>query len=281
MFCKNYAKAASVFFLGFVFFISFPEIAKAQVLINEFSSGTTSDWIELYNISTESADLSSYKLMDSSTNDKPLSGSIPPGGFASFNFSNWLNNSTPDGVRLFNGSNLVDSIYYGDENQVCYALGTESIGRYPDGGNTIDRFSTPTRDASNNSATLNPCPAPTPVPTQTPSPTPVPTPVSTPTFIPAPVKTPTPKPSPVKTSSPTPFETPSVLGASDVNFLKTADPSPAPLPEKKNNFPVIAGIFIFLGIAFMSLAGFAAFKKSARRQAGQKENSSDTINQDA
>lgn len=244
-----------------IFFFNY-SIAKAQVLINEFSTGSSSDWVELYNIATVSADLSTYKLMDSGTNDKTLSGSISPGGFISFNFSNWLNNSTADGVRLYNGDILVDSIFYGSENQVCFASDTGSIGRYPDGGNTIDRFLTSTRDVSNNQANIYPCPSPTPSVNPTIAATAVPTTTSSPT----PPSSPTPV---LKTYTPRPTakSTPQILGeeiiqSPGVNILGITDNDATPSASNSNkNFPFYAIIFIVMGLILIGVSFFLAYKK--------------------
>lgn len=233
---------------------------KAQILINEFSQGSTSDWVELYNIATVSADLSTYKLMDSGTNDKSLTGSISPGGFISFSFSNWLNNSTPDGVRLYNGDTLVDSIFYGAENQVCFASDTGSIGRYPDGGNTIDRFLISTRDSSNNQASLFPCPSPTPnispttAATTAPTLTPLPTSSNVPTSTPA--KTYASKPSPNPTSQILGEEVKQTPGADALNSASVPLES-----DSKKNFPYFAVIIVLTGLALIGFSFFLAFKK--------------------
>lgn len=240
-------------------FFLVPAQVKAQVVINEFNSGTTSDWVELYNISTQSANLSSYKLMDSGSNDKILSGEIAPGGFVSFNFSNWLNNDG-DTVRLFKADVLVDSISYGGNSQVCLAGNGESIGRYPDGNSTIERFLTPTRDLSNNSATLNPCPTPTSTPTPTPTPAPTASPTPTPTT--APTKTPT--PSPTKSPTPKPASTPEESATPQSLVLglrgETASPLAMSKPETKKKFPLLSFILIFSGLVFLGGAGFLVFK---------------------
>lgn len=252
-----------ILFILFVLFFFVPASVHAQVVINEFSSGTTSDWVELYNTATEAADLASYKIMDSGTNDKVLSGNIPSGGFISFGFSNWLNNDG-DTVRLFNNTDLVDSISYGGDGQVCLAGSGESIGRYPDANSTIERFLTPTRDSSNNSAILNPCPTPTPEPTpaSTTAPTNTPTPTSTAT----PASTKTPTPIPIKTKTPTPTAT-SVESATPESLVlglqgEEGSPSPVASPEAKNKIPLISFIFIFLGLGFIGGAGYLVYRNS-------------------
>ena len=263
----------------------FPSSVNAQVVINEFSSGSTSDWIELFNISTQSANLSTYKLMDSGTNDKTLSGDIPSGGFVSFSFSNWLNNDG-DSVRLFNGDSLVDSVSYGDSEQICSAGSSESIGRYPDGSDIVKLFSLPTMDFSNNNVILTSCPTPTQEPTQestfapTSTPTPTPTKTPTPTPKPTPTKTPTPKPSP--------SSSPDVLGdtSTDSSDLSVNDirlgmitPTPTPLIESEKigkippySFFIAGGGVIFLGLAVYSF--FTNRKKSYNNSDGQEDTKS-------
>lgn len=237
-----------------------PKIS-AQVVINEFSSGTTSDWIELYNISTESANLASYKLTDNGVNEKPLTGIIAPGGFISFTFSNWLNNTTPDAVILFRDGVSVNSIYYGGDDQVCFAGSSDSIGRYPDGNNTVERFSIQTRDLSNNSTTLNPCPTPTPEPTSTPTPTPIPTHTSTPNPTATPTKTPTPTPTKSPTPKPTTTSSPASTFEELVLGIQNNTVTPTPTPEEEivgeKKFPVFPVILIVSG--FLCIAGAVLF----------------------
>lgn len=251
-------------------FLIFPSEVKANILINEFSSGSShDDWVELYNTATESADLSGYILSDSGPNSKNLSGSIPSYGFFVIDFNNYLN--TPiDSVQLYNGTNLVDSIPYGGTNQVCSPDETQSVGRYPDGNNTIERFATPTKGSSNNSVTLAPCPTPTPEPTQSPTPTqssspaPSPTPTKTPTPLP---KTPTPTPMGIRDNSATPQA--DVLGIRN-SLISTDTPSPSASAGNSASFPIIAGAFIIGGVGLTGFAVSMAIKK-------QKEFSSGTI----
>lgn len=259
-------KAVFPLSLFFILWFVFPTIAFAQVVINEFSSGTTSDWVELYNTATESADLSTFRLRDSTaSNKKDLSGSLVAGGFLSFPFSNYLNK---DGdvvklIELVGGDEvIVEEIAYGDTGGVCAPSTTESIGRYPNGSSTIVRFSSQTRDFSNDSAAQNPCPTLTPSPTPTPSltptqsptpstpaPTSTKTPSPTPTKTPKPTKTPSPKPIPTSTSTSEPF----VFGLKDEN-------SPSPTEEATaggkvggwvKNIPFRPIVFIIIGAGLL------------------------------
>jgi len=256
----------------------FPKIARAQVVINEFSSFSAYDWVEIYNISTESADLSLYKLKDKYGNEKPLSGIIAPypNGFSSVDWYNKLD-KTGDVVNLIRVSDgfLIDSVSYGLEGGVCAPEDGESVGRYPDANQTIERFSTSSRNVSNNDTPRDPCPTPTPEATATPTPTNSPT--ATPT------KTPTPTPSTTLRASPTPTHsttsTPlstSPLRASSAptaipenlvlglrNELASADSSPvASVAGTTRKFPVFPVILIFSGVLCIGGAIFAFFKNA-------------------
>ena len=115
----------------------FPSTVSAQVVINEFSSGTSSnDWVEIYNfnIATQSADLSIYRLENKTGNTKNLSTLLVPGVFKVFTWSNMLNNSG-DIIKLIRISDntVLGEIAYGDQGGVCAPSETQSIGRNPDG----------------------------------------------------------------------------------------------------------------------------------------------------
>lgn len=213
----------SIFFISAILFLFSPKLVLAEITINEFSSGTTLDWIEIYNTGTTSAQLSGFRIRDSSSsNKKDLSGELGVDEFQLVTFSNWLNNDG-DIVKLVRvaGENeeLLEEIPYGSAGGLCTSTGSESIGRLPDGSSNLVRFATQTQNASNNTAEEDPCPVPTPTPTPTPTsePTNIPTPTPSPTLKP-PTSTPTPK-LPVSTSTPTPKQ--------------TATPSLTPKPTSK------------------------------------------------
>ncbi len=250
--------------------LSFPlSLVQADVVINEFSSGSTSDWIEVYN-SGDTADLSFYKLRDSGTNVKDLDGEIGPGAFVSFSFSNWLNN-TGDTVRLMRvsdgGEEEVDHITYG-EGGICAPSASQTIGRQPDGSAAIVRFSSGSQNASNNSSTQEPCPTPSPTPTLTPMPTltPTNTPSSTPTH--TPTKTPTPSKTPTTTKTPTPSlkksptptgeqsepPTPEEESGEVESAFIASESSPLESESRKKVLPlVISLLFVSVGSALLAL----------------------------
>jgi len=271
-----------------LFLFVFPKLAHAQLVINEFSSYTSDDWIELVNIGNADVDLSNYAIRDLTQNNKvSLSGILKPDGIKDFSFSDSLNKNGDviKIIRLEAGAE-VETIYYlcyGDEanNSLCSnpnsiriscvsddSAPTSSIGSYPsDGGNTFDRLS-PTRGGTNSTATLNPCPTPTPVPTNSPTNIPTNSPTITPTPTPKPSNTQTPTATKKPTNSPTePEESPAegdelVLGLSD-SFLSQT-PTPPEVSEgggSGNSFPFIPVLFIILGVGFIACAVFLVIKE--------------------
>ncbi|KKW39198.1 MAG: Cadherin domain protein [Parcubacteria group bacterium GW2011_GWA1_54_9] len=109
-----------------------------NVVINEFSSGTASDWVELRNTTGDSIDLTGWKLTDLTTPDTTpteadklaLSGTISAGDVLAFDVSG-LNNSG-DSIGLYDNSGtpvLIDRVTYGTVAGVDYpvtlGLGTE------------------------------------------------------------------------------------------------------------------------------------------------------------
>ena len=90
--------------LGVLLFFGlvFPSMVEAQVVVNEFSSKGGSDWVEIYNLedATASADLSEYRLRDSTeTNKKDLSGELQAGGYIVFDWG--ALNQDKDVLRIF------------------------------------------------------------------------------------------------------------------------------------------------------------------------------------
>lgn len=220
-------------------------MVSAQLVINEFSSGTSKDWVELFNTSTNSADLSRFRLEDANGNKKILEGTVPGGGIISFSFSNYLNNSG-DAVNLFftGNSDPIDSIGYGPGTDLCVPAGDQSIGSLPDGSGTIIRFANQTRDGSNTGGTPAPCttPSSTPSPTKKPTGTPTPTkPEATQTSTPVPV----PKATSVTLSSPSDApETGSGRNVNTQSFIDEEDAGTVEMPYDASRAaqPLVAGV---------------------------------------
>ena len=95
-----------------IIFVSFfPKIAFAQVVINEFSSSTTNDWVEVYNTGSP-IDISSLALVDGDGNQKDFPSCIlGTNGTYAVDWSNRLDNGG-DRMGLLKDGRLVDCVSY-------------------------------------------------------------------------------------------------------------------------------------------------------------------------
>ena len=253
---------------------------KAQIVINEFSSSGSDDWIELYNISSNQIDLNGWSIKDTAStsvkefNEKLL---VPESGYCIVEVGNRLNSSTSankDRIELYQSGVLKDCVAYGDgdifcsgkdKNDVDAPVEKQTASRSPNGTGEW-RSSQATKKYSNDEtlppANLNICiePTPTPSPTPTPTPSKSPTPSPTPTPSSTPAKSPTPTPEVKKTGTPKPSKSPTpspqVLGETDTSPKPSVEEKENELPEKK--VPVVAFVFIGLGVVFLG-AGAAPF----------------------
>lgn len=191
-----------VFILFLLILLVATPSAFASIYINEFSSSSGTDWVELYNSGTDPIDLSLYELRDSTDgNNKDLIGSLSPATFYSIDWSNRLNNDG-DTIRLMLklDSSIVDQVSYG-EGGAPLADANHTTGRIPDGSSNWAILSVISKGSSNNSASA--VATPTPTPTVTPTPTKTATPTPTPTVKPTPTLTPKAPTVTPKTSTPT------------------------------------------------------------------------------
>lgn len=280
-----------IILLAFIFVFAPPKVLAADIVINEFlpnpsgSSSEDTEWIELYNTTSSSIDLSNWQLDDTLSGGAPaytipLGTTITGNGFSVFEKSttNIGLNNLDDSVRLINNSGTEVDIY-------SYYSTTEdfSFGRTQDGSGTWVGFSAPTKGLSNNNG-VQVTPTPSPTPTLTPTPTPFSTPSLTPTATVSPTLTPKPAFTPVKTSTPLPsptislFSTHQPLPSSSpaqfdqqivLGMQNQLVPSPTPVDEAKPlNFSAgfnkgLIGpiIFIVLGIGFIFGSAIAFVKK--------------------
>ena len=136
--------------------------SAAVILMNEiFSRGTTEDpdWIEIYNASDVSADLSGYKIYDSGgqagTKPKkefPAGTVLLPGEF----FVIVVDDADASGFGLSSGGeqvwleNAAGTVI--DDITFPALAETESYGRYPDGTNNLQVLSIVTKGAANNNS---------------------------------------------------------------------------------------------------------------------------------
>ncbi len=144
-----------------------PLILASSIVINEFLANPSSgnDWIELYNPTQNSIDLTNWNLWDSTSLIKSLSGSLGAGEFLAVDVSNRLNNSA-DSIFLKDSNGVVDSYSYNENPGVDVA-----IGREPDGQNWAI-LTTPTKGAANSLPIASSSPSLSPSPSPSPSPTP-------------------------------------------------------------------------------------------------------------
>lgn len=124
----------------------------SSVVINEFFVDGTAEWVELYNTTENTLDLTNWVVDDnggSSTThtigEDSTTTVIAPGEFLVVE-DNFRFNDGGDTVRLFDSDgNLVDQHTYNSDP------GDNSIGRNPDGGETFQTFINPTPGISNGS----------------------------------------------------------------------------------------------------------------------------------
>jgi hypothetical protein len=202
----------------------------ASPLINEFSSNTSPDWIEIYNSGSETIDLSQFRLRDLTVNNKlDLSGNLDPGGFIVFDWSNKLNNSG-DIIKLvlISDESIIDQTSYGDQGGIPAPQDTQTVGRKEDGNSDWVLFNSSSSGGSNNSSEVY-------IP-----PTATNTPIPTPTNTPKPTKTPTPIKTPSKNAgSTTTTSTSKAVANTGLNSIKPTTPSPKiTSSDKISNDPI-------------------------------------------
>ncbi|HEY4513593.1 MAG TPA: lamin tail domain-containing protein [Candidatus Paceibacterota bacterium] len=127
------SKKFIVFFISFIFFSWFGA-ARADVVINEFSSASSPEWVELKNTGGSDIDLASWKLTEltdptGTPTEKnllaPLFGTIPTGGVVTFDVSG-LNNSG-DSIGLYDGETEFDRVTFGSVKNYSADLSTPDV----------------------------------------------------------------------------------------------------------------------------------------------------------
>lgn len=235
-------------------------------MINEFLPNGSQEWVEFYNTSNTTVDLSDYYFDDDTNFDSDsesskiveLLGFLPSIQTCFWELSSYLNNDG-DSPTLFKTNISMDTYSYSSSSAGF------SYARVPDGGDWVG-LQQPTQASTK---CLDLAPSPTPTLSPTPSPTPTSPPAPTPTKTPTPTPTPkSPTPTPIQ-SSPTPKPTvtifpTSVLGEStesaEIRLSETAnlaigknlndnDEKKVNPDSSENSFPVI---FIVLGIVFIA-----------------------------
>ncbi len=157
----NFDKIDDASWINGTFTCGTPPSTTAGVVINEFVSDNSTEWVELYNAGAESVDLTGWTLKDDDNNPKTLSETIPADGYVVFTNSRWLNN---DGDTIYlndTGGNSIDMVAYGDHGDAPNPGAGKSAGRDPNGEGDFRIFDTPTPGAANvlptSSGTITSC----------------------------------------------------------------------------------------------------------------------------
>ncbi|OGH44996.1 MAG: hypothetical protein A3J14_03925 [Candidatus Levybacteria bacterium RIFCSPLOWO2_02_FULL_37_18] len=120
-------------------------------VINEFYSNTSSDWVELYNPTSSSIDLTGWILHDTVSNTKSLTGTILPSGFAVFTWT--ALNQTGDTIQLLNPASVVrDEVVY--PGTVSAPDTNQSAHRTTNSGNTWEVSANITQGYTNENSTV-------------------------------------------------------------------------------------------------------------------------------
>lgn len=115
-----------------VFFVFAPRCFAQSIVINEFSSASSPEWVEIYNSGNTEVDLTGWQIWDEKNNGINLEGCIKAKSFRSFKNSKWLNNPGDEIKLINNKGEEIDKIVYGNE-EIPAPDSTSSASRNPDG----------------------------------------------------------------------------------------------------------------------------------------------------
>ena len=151
--------------IWFLFLIMTITVLYAQtpdVVINEFGVKANPEWIEIYNTTGSSIDLTGWYLVSPPDDTINLSGNIAAGGYASFEPSTNILSNGGDSIWLFDNTDaLIDYVSYGFQGSPPVGVYNSnnpawSTARITDGlytmancGMDFNVDGTPTRDAAN------------------------------------------------------------------------------------------------------------------------------------
>ena len=242
---------------NFILFSFSSLIIASDVVLNEFQvEPSASQWVELYNTSASSVDISGWIIDDNGSPSTKYTIAqntiLPPNNCLTFTSGNFnFNTASSDSAQLISGSTVIDTYSYSKS-----AGNGVSFGRVPDGtGNWISM--SPSSGSLN--ATGDPCippVTPTPTPTNTSAPTPAPSATSVPTatftLTVTPTRyvssTPTTKISEEIISTDEPV-IPAILGIDDASMSGERDSA---VGNKKSL--IIALLFVSTGIGLFAIA---------------------------
>ncbi len=148
-------------------FLLIAPIALSDLRINEIypaPSDGQEEWVELFNNSDQSIDISTYKLKDSIGTNIPLQNTlISPHGFVLGIANGVLNNSGDDVLLLDPAGVQIDSTTYPSGYN-----SSQSHGRCPDGGSWL-KLNSQSKSSSNDAICGSQAVSPTNAPGETPS----------------------------------------------------------------------------------------------------------------
>lgn len=131
-----------------IVFLCFAPAAKAQVWLNEISAGSTPEYVELYNSSTEAIELKNWfidDVIDKGSSPKQFSLTLEANGFGVIELNSMLNNSGGDSVRLLDANQVeIDRYDYAANISL-----NDIFVRCPDGGDSWVLMATGSRAQSN------------------------------------------------------------------------------------------------------------------------------------
>lgn len=255
---------ARIFFLIVIWAMITSPVA-AQVVINEFSPTSETEWIEFYNASPSAEYLKSYFIDDDisfsddagNSSKRPLNDvNTSNSTYPYFEISSFFNNSGDYVVLFAHDGTKLDSYHYDKDP------GEVTIGRSPDQSGNFYILLAATKGGSNSQPLASPALVPTPQPSPTTLPTPKPTNFPSPKTSTTISKKSSPAPSKKSTSRPLSV----VLGDVAASPSPGSSPSPESSGKKGSGFP--AGIlFIAGGLMFSGAAGFLFYKKMEHKSA--------------
>lgn len=263
-------------FLIVCFFV-FVSKSFAQVVINEFYTSTSNDWVELYNTSEGSINISGWSLKDNTSTMKTIAATssavINGRGFFIVEVSNRLNKDK-DEVHLFDSSNQErDSWSYNDE-----VADNISFGRKPDGG-SWHRLQPLSKETSNNdSSIVDPTPTPSPTPTSTPTPTS--SPIPSPSLSPNPTSSPEPNSTPereIKEEIEEASFTGEVLGATESSQAAKTEEQPEEDKKRSKKHLILPFAIIGSGLLFLLAGSFPFVRNFVKKKINKKKQSKSAI----
>lgn len=250
-----------LFMCVYVFFV--PKFAAAQVVINEFSPFTATEWVEFYNASNSAEYIKNYYIDDDTSFESDDGNKskkllvdliINTNTYPIFETKSFFNNDKKESVVLFNNNGEII-----DQFQYWLVSGEKTFGRSPDQTGSFYLLTSATKEYANTAPVPSPSSSPTLTPSPTTKPSPVPTPVAT--LQPSSSAKSSPKLSVLpKRESPEPTQVLGIMniGASASPSLKSSTTSQS--DSHTNSSPILGVILVVIGLVFSGVSGFVLYR---------------------